>query len=76
MTERRKTDGQVTRTLFRSQRLVQEGGKWYFHTREGTLEGPYGDSVVAAQKLDAYIKLQESDHVPGIDLDLIPLARA
>lgn len=46
---------------FRSDRMREEDGKWYFRTREGTVEGPYDDKAKAADQLDSYIKLKISE---------------
>ena len=46
----------------RSDRLREESGKWYFRTREGTVEGPYADRGNAESELDTYIKLKISDN--------------
>lgn len=40
---------------FRSQRLCCENGEWYFHTREGTLNGPFTDRQVAEKALAVFV---------------------
>ena len=65
MTERRKEDGNETRSWFRSDRMFQEGNKWYFLTREGTVEGPYDDRFEAARMLDAYVMVMNSSFSPN-----------
>jgi hypothetical protein len=40
---------------------VQEGGKWYFHTREGSIEGPFDCRVDAIHQLEVYVRLAEND---------------
>lgn len=71
MSNKRKTDEQRSRSHFRTERLSEEGGKWYFATREGTMEGPYSDKFKALEGLDAYITIVELHLVE----DEIQLAR-
>lgn len=40
---------------FRSQRLSNENGEWFFNTREGTLAGPYRNPVEAKQALAVFL---------------------
>lgn len=57
--------------------MFMDRGEWYFHTREGTIEGPFPDMVAARKRLDAYIKLTNSGLVPSegkyslADLELV-----
>ena len=48
------------RTWFRADRFFQHEGKWYFHTREGTMEGPFDDRLQAAQRAESYVKAMHS----------------
>ena len=59
MADKRTTD-RDTRTWFRSDRFFCERGKWYFHTREGTVEGPFDCRLKANYHLDTYIKLHQT----------------
>lgn len=59
MSTQRKSDA-TAKTHFRTERLVQEAGQWFFCTREGKLEGPFNDRVEALIKLDNYVKLMTS----------------
>lgn len=61
MSSKRKSDAPGARTRFRSDRLQEDGGKWYFTTREGTLEGPFEDQFKALDALQAYAKSMEMD---------------
>jgi hypothetical protein len=61
---RRKTDMEDY-SKFRPSRFVKSDGKWYFATREGTMEGPYEMRREAEYKLDAYIKVMISAFAPG-----------
>ena len=65
MAIRRKTDVPQSRAWYRSERLVQEGGQWYFHTREGTLEGPFDCQIKAADQLAIYVSLAQSGLLPS-----------
>ena len=40
---------------FRSQRLCNENGEWYFNTREGKLLGPYREPSEAKQALAVFL---------------------
>jgi hypothetical protein len=46
--------------FFRSDRIISEGGKWFFFTREGTIEGPFNDKVLCLNQLEMYIKVMQS----------------
>ncbi|MDZ7782979.1 MAG: DUF6316 family protein [Halioglobus sp.] len=60
-----------SRTFFRSDRLQQDGGKWYFYTREGTMEGPFEDKVEALEALDKYITIMNLELIePDSNLSL------
>ena len=63
MTDYRKDD-LGRKTYFRTKRLYQENGQWYFFTREGTMEGPFQDKVHALKMLDNYIRVMKSDFAP------------
>jgi hypothetical protein len=69
MTDRRKEDSD-SRTHFRSPRLFEEKGQWFFHTREGTIEGPYRDRQRAVEMLDAYVRTINSPFAPRRDLSV------
>lgn len=61
MARRRKNDDPNGRLYFRSERIVQEQGKWHFLTRERTLEGPFETRMDAVRRLETYIRLAEMD---------------
>ena len=51
-----------------------ENGKWYFTTREGTVEGPFGELKDAEIRLAEYIKIANSGYMPSdSQLGLEPL---
>jgi len=47
--------GEVNPSTFRSDRLCQINGQWYFVTREKTKEGPFHNRAEAATSIDRYI---------------------
>ena len=63
MASKRKDDPRP-RPVYRSERMVKEGGKWFFYTREGTMEGPFESEVQALIQLDQYIRVVESGLLP------------
>ncbi|MDO3721739.1 DUF6316 family protein [Marinobacter sp. chi1] len=52
--EMRKGEGE--RHWFRSDRYALVNGKWFFQTREGTVEGPYDSHQEAQQVLLLYLR--------------------
>ena len=52
---KRRCDERI-QTWYRSDRMIESHGKWYFYTREGTMEGPFTGRFEAAVELDNYIK--------------------
>jgi hypothetical protein len=73
MTERRKTD-LLPQIRFRSGRFFKNEGKWFFNTREGTMEGPYEELTEAESRLKEYIKIMNSGFMPRYSkLELEPL---
>lgn len=57
MAARRKDDDPISRTRFRTDRMVEDGGRWYFLTREKTIEGPFDCRADAIDQLEVYINL-------------------
>lgn len=55
MNTRRRTDPANGGSRYRSERLQQDRGRWYFSTREGTLEGPYDDRLSAREAMERYV---------------------
>lgn len=71
MADRRETDTTASRTYFRSDRLQKDGSKWYFYTREGTMQGPYDDKIEALEALDKYIAIMKLELIePDSNLSL------
>ncbi|MEH6519296.1 MAG: DUF6316 family protein [Halioglobus sp.] len=59
MKDARSTD-KTAYAKFRPERFFKDGGKWYFHTREGTFEGPFEMRAEAANRLEEYIRIADS----------------
>jgi len=73
MTEKRKTDV-LPQIRFRSRRFFKDNGKWFFNTREGTMEGPYAELSEAEDRLKEYIRIMNSGFMPKHStLELEPL---
>ena len=64
MTDKRKSDSKPY-ARFRASRLFQDGNKWYFYTREGTMEGPFERRTEAEGQLKEYIKIMCSGFMPA-----------
>ena len=58
--EKQRTSDPKPLAVYRSDRVILEDGKWFFFTREGTIEGPFRDKVVCLNQLDMYIKVMQS----------------
>ena len=71
MTEKRKYEREE-HTWFRSERVFQVQGQWYFYTREGEVEGPFVDDVRTRGKLEAYTRTMGSKFAPNDELELVP----
>ena len=63
MAKKRKAD-RKTLPRFRSERFVEDGGRWFFYTREGSLEGPYQDMLEASLRLEKYLSVLDSGLLP------------
>jgi hypothetical protein len=59
----RKTGSEVN-TLFRTSRFIQNGGEWFFFTREGTMEGPFAFKHKAEERLEIYKRVMSSGFMP------------
>lgn len=56
----RHRQGEAPKHFVRTARLQESGGKWYYATREGTIEGPFGTRDLAVQSLSGYIQYTRS----------------
>jgi Domain of unknown function (DUF6316) len=63
MDDRRKSDWEPY-SKFRPSRFIKDGGKWYFLTREATMEGPFELRLDAEERLASYIKIMASGFMP------------
>ncbi|MCB1707924.1 MAG: hypothetical protein KDI10_04200 [Halioglobus sp.] len=74
MNTARRRDDSGAYTRFRSNRFCQQGGKWFFFTRERTMEGPFDYRAAAEIRLADYIKVMTSGLMPtDCDLAILPL---
>jgi hypothetical protein len=64
MAVRRKDDDPISRTRFRTDRMMENGGSWFFLTREGTVEGPFECREDANDQLEVYIRLAINGMLP------------
>lgn len=64
MSERRQNDPSAYPLRYRSERLQEEGGHWYFCTREENLEGPFGNKSEAMEALQTYRKIMQTGLLP------------
>ena len=62
--EAKREDDLETQARFRSDRTFKDGGKWFFYTREGTIEGPFDDRLEASRQAKIYIERMAS-HLAG-----------
>ena len=61
MSLQRKDDPPAGGSRFRSERVVHDGNRWYFLTREGAMQGPFECEADALEQLDVYIRLAVND---------------
>ena len=59
MAHKRKSDLKVN-AWYRTDRMLEYDGLWYFHTREKTIEGPLHSEHDAQSRLKTYISLYNS----------------
>jgi hypothetical protein len=71
-----KRDGdEGSKSWFRSSRVFQQDGSWFFLTREGRTEGPFGGRNEAERMLDNYINVVQSGMLSpdnNLDLSVLP----
>jgi hypothetical protein len=72
MEDHRKSDIDRRRHWFRSaSRVFKEGGVWFFETRKGGIEGPFGTRAQAELMLESYVQVMSSRFAAGAEFDLI-----
>ena len=59
MTSMREGESE-SRPRFRESRFFRSMDKWYFVTREGSVEGPFEHRVEAEQMLETYLNGQDA----------------
>ena len=74
MTDMRKGDTELY-TQFRPGRFFKDAGKWYFQTREGTAEGPFGHRFEAQSGLDTYLLIFGDLQLQNLNPRLFAAAR-
>lgn len=74
MTDMRRGDTEAY-TQFRPGRFFKDAGKWYFQTREGTAEGPFGHRFEAQSGLDTYLLIFGDLQLPGFNPGFHPAQR-
>ena len=60
---KRKDDSEML-FHFRTNRMFEVHGKCYFHTREGTTEGPFKDELEAKTWVELYVGMMCSGLLP------------
>jgi hypothetical protein len=61
---KRKSD-KNNQVCFRTNRMYEADGRWYFKTRGGAVVGPFRDELEASTQLEVYIRM--------VDLGLRPV---
>lgn len=56
MADEKRYGEETTRKHFRADRFSVSNGKFYFTTREGTLEGPFANKEEAERELAMFIR--------------------
>ena len=66
MADKRQGDADARQRWLRGgSRVFALKGLWYFHTREGTVEGPYADKYSAERVLEGYVQVMGSKFAPS-----------
>lgn len=65
MTDARRAGDTGTRKYFRSGRYSVSNGKYFFTTREGTMEGPFDNREEAERALALWIRQHSSSDIYG-----------
>jgi hypothetical protein len=62
---RRKDDGAKFKNWFRTDRMFEDNGGWFFFTREGTIEGPFINPEQTNIGLEIYISSVCTQYAAG-----------
>ncbi|MFZ5755661.1 MAG: DUF6316 family protein [Pseudomonadota bacterium] len=65
MTDNARVGEDGKKRFFRSQRISVSNGKFYFSTREGTLEGPFDTREEAERELAMFIRQATGKDIYG-----------
>ncbi len=68
MKEKRKDDLKA-QIRVRSDRMFKHNNKWFFCTREGTIQGPFEDQFEANYELKIYLDSRASDLAGELSLE-------
>ena len=58
--EAKREDDLEMKVRFRTDRMINHNGKWFFCTREGAIPGPFEDQFEASYQLKRYIDASAS----------------
>jgi hypothetical protein len=56
----KRNDTGKERVGFRTSRMYNDDGAWFFRTREGDAVGPFRDELEASTQLEVYIRLLDA----------------
>ena len=62
-----RNDDRKSKVHFCTDHIFEANGHWYFLTREGSVEGPFGDELEANTQIDVYIQLMNSGMLPAVN---------
>lgn len=65
ITMQRNDTENMNQDIFRTTRMFQEDGSWFFKIREGETFGPFRDELEASTRLEVYIRLVDSGVLPA-----------
>lgn len=65
MSDKKRAGEETTRKYFRSDRISVSNGKFFFSTREGTIEGPFDSRDEAERELVMYIRRASGNDIYG-----------
>ena len=60
----KRKDDQNNQVCFRTDRMFEDSGRWYFKARNSTVIGPFKDALEASTQLEVYIRMVASGLMP------------
>lgn len=57
-----------SKTFFRSERMIQHAGQWFFSTREGTMQGPFDSHDKALKELEEYVRIMKAHNAGELSI--------